>query len=89
MRNSTGGLWDIALSDVGEGIQPVLLHIMSQSWSGSGGNLAATKANALLVALTLGVVMLPTVSEPSQSSLDHIEATAQAVARYQEVFDTH
>jgi L-asparaginase len=58
-------------------------------WAIRGGNLTATKARILLMAALLKLGALPPARDPSAPTAAEREATAQAVARYQELFDTH
>ncbi len=60
-----------------------------ESWSISGGNLTATKARILLMAALLRFGALPHAIDPSNPTEHEVELVAQAVGRYQEIFDTH
>jgi L-asparaginase len=60
-----------------------------ESWAVSGNNLAAPKARLLLMAALLKFGALPGAADPSRPSPEEQAATACAVRRYQEVFDSH
>lgn len=55
----------------------------------SGGNLTPPKARILLIAAMLKLGALPVAGDPSSPSPEEEVATARAVRRYQELFDTH
>ncbi|MFE7136518.1 asparaginase domain-containing protein [Streptomyces sp. NPDC057644] len=55
----------------------------------SGNNLTATKARMLLMAALLKLGALPPAADPFAPTPDERAATEKAVARYQELFDTH
>lgn len=55
----------------------------------SGNNLTATKARMLLMAALLKHGALPPAGDPFRPTFAERAATEQAVARYQELFDTH
>lgn len=55
----------------------------------SGNNLSATKARMLLMACLLKFGALPVAADPAAPSAAERDATVAALARYQEVFDTH
>ena len=55
----------------------------------SGNNLTATKARLLLMACLLKFGALPAAADPARPTDAERRATGDAVARYQEVFDTH
>lgn len=55
----------------------------------SGNNLTATKARILLMAAMLRWGALPPAADPFRPTPDERAATERAVARYQELFDTH
>jgi hypothetical protein len=54
-----------------------------------GSNLTATKARLLLMACLLKFGCLPPARNPCNPNPAEIEATEAALARFQEVFDTH
>jgi L-asparaginase len=54
-----------------------------------GSNLTATKARLLLMACLMKFGSLPVAENPMSPTKREISATHKAVARYQEVFDTH
>ena len=54
-----------------------------------GNNLDATKARVLLRAAMLRLGRLPKARDPRNPSAREREATLAAIARYQEIFDTH
>jgi hypothetical protein len=58
-------------------------------WAIRAGNLTATKARILLMAASLKLGALPPARDPVSPTAAEREATASAVARYQELFDTH
>jgi hypothetical protein len=55
----------------------------------AGSNLTATKARILLMAALLKLGALPPAKDPFSPTDDERAATAEAVARYQALFDTH
>lgn len=55
----------------------------------AGANLTATKARLLLMACLLRFGALPVAADPANPTADEMAATAAAIRRYQEVFDTH
>ena len=55
----------------------------------AGANLTATKARLLLMACLLRFGALPPAKDPANPTADEMAATAAAIRRYQEVFDTH
>lgn len=55
----------------------------------AGNNLTATKARMLLKACLLKFGALPPAKDPRKPSADERAAARAAVARYQEIFDTH
>ncbi|MFJ4337081.1 asparaginase domain-containing protein [Streptomyces sp. NPDC088915] len=55
----------------------------------SGNNLTATKARLLLMAALLRFGALPPAADPFHPTPDERAATEKAVARYQDLFDTH
>ncbi|MFE7313778.1 asparaginase domain-containing protein [Streptomyces sp. NPDC057555] len=55
----------------------------------SGNNLTATKARMLLMAAILKLGALPPAADPFHPTRAESAATQQAVARYQDLFDTH
>ncbi len=55
----------------------------------AGGNLTATKARLLLMACLLRFGALPPAADPEHPSDHEIWATERALARFQQVFDTH
>jgi L-asparaginase len=55
----------------------------------AGSNLTATKARLLLMASLMKFGSLPAAKNPDKPTLQEIAATKQAVAQYQQVFDTH
>lgn len=58
-------------------------------WFIGGGNLTATKARMLLMACLLKFGALPPAQDPCYPTELEQKATAAAVERYQDVFDTH
>ncbi len=60
-----------------------------ESWSISGNNLTASKARILLIAALLRFGTLPPAADPLNPSDAEASATAEIVAKYQEIFDTH
>lgn len=59
------------------------------AWAISANNLTASKARILLMAALLKFGTLPAAADPSNPGPDEEAATAQAVRRYQEIFDSH
>jgi L-asparaginase len=55
----------------------------------AGANLAVTKARILLMACLMKFGALPAAADPRRPTAAEVAATAQAVAAYQAVFDTH
>ena len=55
----------------------------------AGSNLTSTKARLLLFACLMKFGALPTAADPENPTKAEMEATMKAVARYQEIFDTH
>ena len=55
----------------------------------AGSNLSSTKARLLLFACLMKFGALPTAADPTNPTKAEMEATMKAVARYQEIFDTH
>jgi hypothetical protein len=55
----------------------------------AGSNLTATKARLLLMACLMKFGSLPVAADPGAPTPAEAEATKAAVARYQQVFDTH
>jgi L-asparaginase/Glu-tRNA(Gln) amidotransferase subunit D len=55
----------------------------------AGSNLTAIKARLLLMACLMKFGSLPVASNPDQPTAAEMEATKQAVAQYQQIFDTH
>ena len=55
----------------------------------AGSNLTSTKARLLLFACLMKFGALPTAADPANPTKPEMEATMKAVARYQEIFDTH
>ncbi|MFN8075104.1 MAG: asparaginase domain-containing protein [Kineosporiaceae bacterium] len=55
----------------------------------AGNNLSATKARMLLMACLLRFGALPVAADPWHPTADEVAATKEAVAAYQEVFETH
>lgn len=55
----------------------------------SGNNLTATKARILLMASLLKFGSLPPAKDPFRPTTEERTATVAAVARYQQIFDTH
>ena len=55
----------------------------------AGNNLTATKARILLMAALLKLGALPPVDNPYNPRPEERAATERAVARYQQIFDTH
>lgn len=55
----------------------------------AGNNLTSTKARILLMAAILNLGALPPAADPFTPTQAEREATAAAVAAYQEIFDTH
>jgi L-asparaginase len=58
-------------------------------WFISGSNLTSTKARVLLMACLLRFGALPPAVDPAAPTPEEHSATAEAVARYQKIFDTH
>lgn len=58
-------------------------------WWIPGGNLTATKARLLLMACLLRFGALPPAADPDHPTEAEKQATAEAVARYREVFSSH
>lgn len=54
-----------------------------------GRNLTATKARLLLMACLMKLGSLPAAADPDRPTATEIGAARQAIAAYQEVFDTH
>ena len=54
-----------------------------------GGNLTATKARLLLMACLMKLGALPPAGDPDNPSEAERAATTQAIAAWQEIFDTH
>ena len=54
-----------------------------------GNNLDATKARVLLRAAMLRLGRLPKARDPRNPTAEEREASVAAIARYQEIFDTH
>jgi L-asparaginase len=59
------------------------------AWAISANNLTASKARILLMAALLKFGALPAAADPSNPGPDEEATTAQAVRRYQEIFDSH
>ena len=55
----------------------------------AGSNLTATKARLLLMACLMKFGSLPAAKNPDKPTSQEMAATKEAVARYQQVFDTH
>jgi L-asparaginase/Glu-tRNA(Gln) amidotransferase subunit D len=55
----------------------------------AGSNLTATKARLLLMACLMRFGSLPVAADPGAPTTAEIDAHSAAVARYQQVFDTH
>jgi L-asparaginase len=55
----------------------------------AGMNLTATKARLLLMACLMKLGSLPVAEDPANPTDAEREATRTAIARYQEIFDTH
>jgi hypothetical protein len=55
----------------------------------AGSNLTATKARLLLMACLMKFGCLPPAADPARPSQSETDATKKALARYQEIFDTH
>ena len=55
----------------------------------AGNNLTATKARFLLMACLLKFGSLPAAKDPDKPTTGELEAIRNALAAYQEVFDTH
>jgi len=55
----------------------------------AGSNLTSTKARLLLMAALLKLGSLPPAADPASPTAEERRATEAAVARYQEIFDTH
>ncbi|HET7636808.1 MAG TPA: hypothetical protein VFK93_03940, partial [Candidatus Limnocylindria bacterium] len=55
----------------------------------AGSNLTATKARILLMASLLKLGALPVAADPDHPTDAEVRATEAALARYQELFDTH
>jgi L-asparaginase len=55
----------------------------------AGSNLTATKARLLLMACLLKFGSYPPAKDPANPTAAEIEAVKAAVAKYQEIFDTH
>jgi hypothetical protein len=55
----------------------------------AGSNLTAIKARLLLMACLMKFGSLPPAQDPEKPTAQEIDATKQAVAQYQHVFDTH
>jgi hypothetical protein len=55
----------------------------------AGSNLTATKARLLLMACLMKFGSLPAARDPDKPTSQELAATKQAVAQYQQVFDTH
>ncbi|MEM9037659.1 MAG: asparaginase domain-containing protein [Actinomycetota bacterium] len=55
----------------------------------AGNNLTSTKARLLLMAALLTLGALPPAADPFVPTEEEQAATAEAAARYQEIFDTH
>jgi L-asparaginase len=55
----------------------------------AGSNLTSTKARILLMAVLLRFGSLPPAANPFRPTPDECQRTEQAVARFQEIFDTH
>jgi hypothetical protein len=55
----------------------------------AGSNLTAIKARLLLMACLMKFGSLPIAKNPDQPTAQEMDATKQAVAQYQAVFDTH
>jgi L-asparaginase len=59
------------------------------SWAVSANNLTAPKARILLMAALLKLGALPVAADPSNPQPHEEAATASAVQRYQQLFDSH
>src|SRR5271165_6267369 len=55
----------------------------------AGSNLTATKARFLLMACLLKFGSYPPAKDPAKPTAQEVEAVKAAVAKYQEIFDTH
>jgi L-asparaginase len=55
----------------------------------AGSNLTATKARFLLMACLLKFGSYPPAKDPAKPTQQEVEAVKAAVAKYQEIFDTH
>jgi hypothetical protein len=55
----------------------------------AGSNLTSTKARLLLMACLLKLGSLPPAKDPDNPTADELAAIRQAVAAYQNIFDTH
>lgn len=55
----------------------------------SGSNLTSIKARLLLMAALMKLGSLPIAKDPAAPTVEERAATVAAVARYQEIFDTH
>jgi hypothetical protein len=60
-----------------------------EPWLVRGNNLTATKARLLLMASLLKFGSLPVAVDPENPTESERQATFAAVARFQEIFDTH
>jgi hypothetical protein len=60
-----------------------------EPWLIRGNNLTATKARLLLMASLLKLGALPPAADPEHPTDDERAATFAAIARFQEIFDTH
>ena len=55
----------------------------------SADNLSATKSRILLLAAMLRLGALPPAADPAKPTRAELSATADAVLKYQHIFDTH
>ena len=74
---------------VGRGNAEGIVGPRSVGYAIAGGNLTATKARLLLMACLLRYGALPPARDPAHPTAKEIRATAEAIAAYQQIFDTH
>ena len=55
----------------------------------AGSNLSSTKARLLLFACLMKFGALPTAADPANPTKAEMQATMKAVAKFQDIFDTH